>query len=75
MIVHEMIINEKYLLRISKDTVNGISFGQVRIWILDKVRGDHKPTTKGFGFELSHLDDLIKGMIHLKAIDMSVYEA
>jgi len=71
MIVHEIKINGKYLLKISRDTVNGTTFGQMRLWISDPTSNQYTPTPKGFGFDLNHLDDMIKGLLILKSLHSS----
>ena len=71
MIVHEIKINGKYLLKFSRDTVNGTTFGQMRLWISDPINNKFKPTPKGFGFDLNHLDEMIKGLLMLKSLHFS----
>ena len=66
MIIHEMEINGKYLLKISKETVNGTSFGHIRLWERETSSNRLLPTKKGFGFDLKHVDDMINGLILLK---------
>jgi len=71
MIVHEIKLNRRHLLRISKDTVNGTTFGQMRLWRSDPIDARFLPTPKGFGFDLTHLDDMIEGLLLLKALNPS----
>jgi len=71
MIVHEIKLKGKHLLRISRDTVNGITFGQLRLWVQDPQTNQLTSTPKGFGFDLDSVDELIQGLIILKCFQES----
>ena len=71
MIISEIELSAKKILKIHLDNVNGIHFGHIRIWVRKNPYDILKPSTKGFGFDLKYLDELINGLITLKAMEES----
>ena len=71
MVIREIELSVTKKLKIHLDNVNGIRFGHIRIWVRKNPYDILKPSTKGFGFDLKFLDELIKALITLKAIDQS----
>ena len=71
MVISEIELSVTKKLKIHLDNVNGIRFGHIRIWVRKNPYDILKPSTKGFGFDLKILDELIKAIITLKAIDQS----
>ena len=71
MVISEIELSAKKILKIHLDNVNGIRFGHIRIWVRKNPYDIFKPSTKGFGFDLKYLDEIIKALITLKAIDQS----
>ena len=71
MVIREIELSVTKKLKIHLDNVNGIRFGHIRIWVRKNPYDILKPSTKGFGFDLKILDELIKSLITLKAIDQS----
>ncbi len=55
----EIKIKDDSKIKITKDTVNGITFGQIRLWKLDINTNSFLPTNKGIGFELKHINEII----------------
>ena len=55
----EIQIKNDSKIKITKDTVNGITFGQIRLWKLDNSTNSFLPTNKGIGFELKHVNEII----------------
>ena len=53
-------------IRISKDTVNDKTFGQVRIWIKLKGNDEYTPTKKGVAFSLEKTGELVQGLLNLE---------
>ena len=53
-------------IRISKDTVNAKTFGQVRIWIKLKGNDEYTPTKKGVAFSLEKTGELVQGLLNLE---------
>ena len=68
MVISEIELSVTKKLKIHLDNVNGIRFGHIRIWVRKNPYDILKPSTKGFGFDLKYLDELIKGLITLKAL-------
>ena len=58
----EIKIKDDSKIKITKDTVNGLTFGQIRLWKLDKNSNRYVPTQKGVGFELKHINKIIKSL-------------
>jgi len=71
MVISEIELSAKIILKIHLDNVNGIRFGHIRIWVRKNPYDILKPSTKGFGFDLKYLDELINGLITLKAMEES----
>ena len=71
MVISEIELSAKNILKIHLDNVNGVRFGHIRIWVRTNSFSTLKPSTKGFGFDLKYLDEIIKALITLKAIDQS----
>ena len=69
MVISEIELSAKIILKIHLDNVNGIRFGHIRIWVRKNPYDILKPSTKGFGFDIKYLDELIKALITLKAMD------
>ena len=65
MTISEIKIKNNVVIKITKDTVNGITFGQLRIWELDKNSYRFLPTRKGIGFELKHINQIINSLLML----------
>ena len=66
MIISEIELTPKKILKVHLDNVNGIRFGHIRIWVRNNYV-NYEPSTKGFVFNLKYLDDLIDSLIVLKA--------
>ena len=62
MIFFEINIKADSKIKITKDTVNGVTFGQIRIWRFDNNSNRYVPTQKGVGFELKHINEIIKSL-------------
>jgi len=60
--IAEISIQNNSKIKITKDTVNGITFGQIRLWKLDNNSNRYIPTQKGVGFELKHINEIIKSL-------------
>jgi len=58
----EIQIKDDSKLKITKDTVNGVTFGQIRLWKLDNNANRYIPTQKGVGFGLKHINEIIKSL-------------
>ena len=58
----EVKIKDGNKIKITKDTVNGVTFGQIRLWKLDNNSNRYVPTQKGVGFELKHINEIIKSL-------------
>ena len=58
----EIQIKDDSKLKITKDTVNGVTFGQIRLWKMDNNTNKYIPTQKGVGFELKHINEIIKSL-------------
>lgn len=71
MIIHEIKLKGKHMLRISRDTVNGMTFGQLRLWEKDSRTNQLIVTQKGFSFDLDSVYEIIKGLVILKALSTS----
>ena len=67
MIISEIELTPKKVLKVHLDNVNGVRFGHIRIWAKNNYSDNYEPSTKGFGFNLKCLDDLIDSLIALKA--------
>ena len=71
MVICEIELSDTKKLKIHLHDVNGIRFGHIRIWVRKNPYGILKPSTKGFGFDLNHLDEMIKGLLILKSLHFS----
>jgi len=69
MVISEIELNNSKILKISLDNVNGRIFGQLRIWVRTNTYDIIIPSVKGFGFDLKHLNDIIRALITLKAMN------
>tara|TARA_B100001175_G_C19366414_1_gene569632 strand:- start:635 stop:859 length:225 start_codon:yes stop_codon:yes gene_type:complete len=58
MLIDKIKLSKNRELRISKDSVNGKSFIQLRVWEI--INESYKPTMKGFGVETKQIHYLIK---------------
>ena len=67
MIISEIELSTKKILKVNLDNVNGVRFGHIRIWSRNNYSDSYEPSTKGFGFDLKYLDELINSLIALKA--------
>jgi len=67
MVYKEIAKTDKTKILISKDTVNGVEFGQIRIWT--KVNGDLIPTKKGVSFALALIPDIQLALEHMAQDD------
>tara|TARA_R100000329_G_scaffold59672_1_gene53530 strand:- start:412 stop:642 length:231 start_codon:yes stop_codon:yes gene_type:complete len=67
MIYAEIKTGKKSLIRVSKDTVNGNEFGQIRYWTEDKTSGDVVPTRKGVAFNLEKIPSLVDALARMQA--------
>jgi hypothetical protein len=57
----------KSVIKITKDVVNGNTFGQIRLWTTDKTTGDLVPTKKGVAFRLEKIPQIAKALAELQA--------
>ena len=60
--ISEISIQNNSKIKITKDKVNGITFCQIRLWKLDNNSNRYVPTQKGVGFELKHINEIIKSL-------------
>ncbi len=58
-------VSDNSQIVVSKDTVNGKTFGQVRTWIRKKGTDDFIPTRKGIAFSLDKTDKIVEGLLVL----------
>ena len=58
MVISEIELSAKNILKIHLDNVNGVRFGHIRIWVRTNSFATLKPSTKGFGFDLKYLDEI-----------------
>jgi hypothetical protein len=64
MIIATIDKTDKTQIRLTKDTVNGKTFGQIRIWT--KVNDEYVPTRKGIAFGHNHISELQVGLEQMK---------
>ena len=57
-------LNKNKILRISKDTVNSVTFYQLRYWTRDSQDKEYKPTEKVIAFHVDKLDEILLSLIH-----------
>ena len=62
-------LTDKSQIRISKDTVNGVTFIQLRVWVVDKATGSWIPTKKGVAFKPELTDEVIRLLTEVYATD------
>ena len=67
MIYAEIKSGNKSVIKISKDVVNGNTFGQIRLWTEDKASGDLVPTKKGVAFTLDKTEEIASAFVRLQA--------
>jgi len=67
MIYAEIKSGTKSVIKISKDVVNGNTFGQIRLWTEDKASGDLIPTKKGVAFTLDKTNDIVEALAKLQS--------
>ena len=72
MVISEIELNNSKILKISLDNVNGRIFGQLRIWVRTNTYDILIPSVKGFGFDLKYLNDIIRALITLKAMNHTI---
>ena len=61
---YEIPLSDKTLIKVSRDTVNEKTFGQIRIWtkIGEGESAKWIPTKKGVAFSLDKLEDIIRSL-------------
>ena len=52
-------LTDKSQIRISQDTVNGVTFIQLRVWVVDRKTDNWIPTKKGVAFNPALCDEVI----------------
>lgn len=67
MIYAEIKTSDKTKIRVSTDTVNGNTFGQIRVWTTDSKSGDLVPTRKGVAFKLDSVASLVEAFSNMQA--------
>tara|TARA_Y100000310_G_C20063155_1_gene525914 strand:- start:58 stop:282 length:225 start_codon:yes stop_codon:yes gene_type:complete len=55
-------LTDKTQIRVSKDTVNGVTFIQLRVWVTDKETGSWIPTKKGVAFKPDLCPDVVQAL-------------
>lgn len=53
-------LTDKSQIRISKDTVNDVTFVQLRVWVVDRKTGTWIPTKKGVAFKPSLTNEVME---------------
>lgn len=66
MIYAEIKTSDKTKIRVSTDTVNGNTFGQIRVWTTDSKSGDLIPTRKGVAFKLDTVASLVEALTNMQ---------
>jgi hypothetical protein len=66
MTLHTIELSPSTQIRVSKDTVNEKTFGQVRVWIKKKGESEYTPTRKGVAFSLEKTGELVQGLLNLE---------
>jgi hypothetical protein len=66
MTLHKIELTPSTEIRISKDTINDKTFGQVRVWVKLKGNDEKTPTKKGIAFSLEKTGELIQGLLSLE---------
>tara|TARA_R100000458_G_C8255745_1_gene231892 strand:+ start:115 stop:345 length:231 start_codon:yes stop_codon:yes gene_type:complete len=67
MIYAEIKTGEKSVIKVSKDEVNGNTFGQIRTWTTDKKTGELVPTKRGVAFKLEKTASLVDALARLQS--------
>ena len=67
MVYAEIKSGNKSVIKISKDIVNGNTFGQIRLWTEDKASGDLVPTKKGVAFTLDKTEAIVEAFAKLQS--------
>lgn len=62
----EIQTSDKTKIRVSTDTVNGNTFGQIRVWTTDAKSGDFVPTRKGVAFKLDNVASLVEALTNMQ---------
>ena len=57
-------LNQNKILRISKDTVNMVTFYQLRYWIKKDGGNEYEPSDKVIAFHVNKLDEVLLSLIH-----------
>ena len=55
-------LTDKTQIRVSKDTVNGVTFIQLRVWVRDKETNSWIPTKKGVAFKPDLCTDVVQAL-------------
>ena len=63
--MHTIPVSDNSEIRVTKDTVNGITFGQIRLWTKKKDTDEMIPTRKGVAFNPELAPKIIEGLIAL----------
>ena len=71
MIIKKIIINNGSEIRVTKDTVNGKSFFQIKVW--KKDNGSFKPTNRPIVLLGETLLDLINGLTLSQYLENDIY--
>jgi hypothetical protein len=66
MTISELNVSDNTKIKITKDTVNDKTFGQIRLWTKTKDNDDFIPTRKGIAFDLKLTGDIIQGLLTLE---------
>jgi len=66
MVYEKVQLNERTQIRVTKDTVNGKTFGQIRVWVHNEATDKNIPTRKGVAFDLEHIGAIIGGLEKLR---------
>ena len=65
-------LKNNQLIKVTIDTVNGIRFGNLRLWTRRNQFKNLEPNTRCFSFNLNCVDDLIVALIKLSAFNHSL---
>ena len=60
-------LTDKSQIRISKDTVNGVTFVQLRVWVVDRKTENWIPTKKGVAFNPDLVEEVISSLLEVSA--------
>ena len=67
MVYAEIKTSDKTKIRISRDEVNGNTFGQIRVWTTDAKSGELVPTKKSVAFKLDNTQSILDGLLKLES--------